>query len=419
MLVIAVLLGIIVGQWSVPAARVVSAQATVPPSLTVSAPIPVKPVDEDAVYDELNRQYAQFEQVNRTFELAAKAVAPAVVHIVAKKAGRGEGRRGVVQSFEETGSGVIVRLTPGGELYVLTNNHVVENALTADVAITLNDGRVLHPERFWTDRKADIAVLRLARNDLPAARLGDSDQAVTGTWVLALGSPFGLTHSVSHGIISARNRHEADLEDNGVENQEFLQTDAAINPGNSGGPLVNLKGEVIGINTAMASNSNSSAGVGFSIPINLAKWIMAQLVTRGKVSRGALGVNLKDINAEVASARGLDRPRGAFVLYVGEKTPAALAGLRTGDVVMRYDGVEVADINQLINLVSRTPVGKQVDIVLWRDRKLFSVRLAVADQEAIAAAAMPDDSTPSGGGANAPLRRPVRPGPAHGDGARP
>src|SRR5262249_26268803 len=150
------------------------------------------------------------------------------------------------------------------------------------------------------------AVMRLSRNDLPVARLGNSDNVAVGHWVLALGSPFGLTHSVSQGIISARGRHEQELEDVGVENQDFLQTDAAINPGNSGGPLVNRKGKVIGINTAMASNGGGSEGVGFSIPINLAKWIMAQLITAGKVSRGAMGVNLQDLSPQNAAELGLD-----------------------------------------------------------------------------------------------------------------
>ena len=150
-------------------------------------------------------------------------------------------------------------------------------------------------------------MLNLGRDDLPAARLGDSDEATVGTWVLALGSPFGLTHSVSQGIISARGRHMDELQD--VEYQDFLQTDAAINPGNSGGPLVNMKGEVIGINNSIASNGGGNEGVGFSIPINLARWIMGQLVTRGRVSRGALGVILHpEFRIEDALALGLDRP---------------------------------------------------------------------------------------------------------------
>src|SRR5262249_12786181 len=152
--------------------------------------------------------------------------------------------------------------------------------------------------------------------DLPAARMGDSDEASVGTWVVALGSPFGLTQSVTQGIISARMRHEEELENDGVVNQQFLQTDAAINPGNSGGPLVNMKGEVIGINTAIASNGGGSEGVGFSIPINLARWAMGQLLASGKVSRGAMGVRLQPVDAQEAVDLGLDRPRGARIQSV-------------------------------------------------------------------------------------------------------
>jgi serine protease Do len=343
-----------------------------------------RPETEAAVSDELARTYEKFAVVDRVFAQASRAVAPSVVHIVARKTAPrgelGEQGRGLI---EETGSGVIVRPGPGPGLFVLTNNHVVEGAAAVDVGVTLQDGRVIRPERVWTDPKSDVAVLQLGRDDLPAARLGDSDSVEVGTWVLAIGSPFGLTHSVSHGIISARNRHEQELEDDGVENQDFLQTDAAINPGNSGGPLVNLRGEVIGINTAIASNGGGSEGVGFSIPINLARWIATQLVARGHVSRGALGVNLQDLDAEQASRRGLDRPRGAFVLFVRENTPAARVGLKKGDLVLSYDGVQVNDINHLINLVSRTAIGRVVSVQFDREGRMYAVQVPIADQDEV------------------------------------
>ncbi len=233
--------------------------------------------EDDAVYDTLAKNYDLFRQVDRTFELVAKAVAPTVVHIVAQKTVRSdEGRRN--RQFEETGSGVIVRCERVPGLYVLTNHHVVENTRPAKIRIFLRDGRSLLPARIWSDEKADIAVLKLDRDDLPAARMGNSDDAPVGSWVMALGSPFGLTHSVSQGIISARSRRMEELED--VEYQDFLQTDAAINPGNSGGPLVNMKGEVVGINNSIASNGGGNEGVGFSIPINLARWIMNELIAQ-------------------------------------------------------------------------------------------------------------------------------------------
>jgi serine protease Do len=339
--------------------------------------------DEDALYRDLARGYEKFQGIDRTFEAVARVVSPSVVHITARKVGpRDDGDFG---RFEESGSGVIVRPDGGKGLFVLTNNHVVAGATAADVSIRLQDGQVLHPELFWADPKVDVAVLKLTRADLPAARLGNSEDARVGTWVMALGSPFGLTHSVSHGIISARGRHEEELEIDGVDHQEFLQTDAAINPGNSGGPLVNMKGEVIGLNTAIASNGGGSEGVGFSIPINLAKWAMIQLVSGGKVYRGAMGVNLQAVSPQKAVELGLERPRGARIVAVHEDSPASRAKLTIGDVILRFNGVDVNDDMHLINLVSVSPIGRPQDVVVWRDGKSTSLRVTIADRDAILA----------------------------------
>ena len=232
-------------------------QAANPQGPTQEGSAPLADPEAEA-YRRLALQYEGFRGMEAAFQLVAKTVSPSVVHIVARKIGEDEeGRRA---RFEETGSGVIVRLDDSSVRYVLTNNHVVEGAEPPSILIHLLDGRVLRPAKVWSDLSADVAVMRLDRVDLPAARMGNSDEASVGTWVLAIGSPFGLTHSVSQGIISARSRYEQELEADGVENQDFLQTDAAINPGNSGGPLVNLKGEVIGINTAIASNGGGSEG---------------------------------------------------------------------------------------------------------------------------------------------------------------
>jgi serine protease Do len=352
----------------------------------------------------LAKSYEAFQAVDRTFALVAKAVSPAVVHIVSRKAGRRDD--GAPLHYEESGSGVIVRPEPGRDCYVLTNNHVVEGANAPEIGIYLHDGRVLKPERVWSDSKADVAVIRLGRNDLPVARLGNSDDVAVGHWVLALGSPFGLTHSVSQGIISARGRHEQELEDAGVENQDFLQTDAAINPGNSGGPLVNMRGEVIGINTAMASNGGGSEGVGFSIPINLAKWIMSQLVTSGKVSRGAMGVKLSELSLPKAGELGLDRPRGALIESVTANSPAALAGLQPDDVVLRFNGVDVVDYNHFIHLVSITPIGQAAEVQFWRARQRFMTRVTIADRAVLAREPLLAGRR---GSENAPLRRAPRP----------
>jgi len=322
---------------------------------------------DDEIYEELEKQFVQFQQVNRTFELVARAISPTVVHIVAQKTSRADANRRARQ-FEETGSGVIVRSEHAPALYVLTNHHVVAGAKPSRIRIRLLDGREIHPSRIWRDAEADVAVLALDRDDLPAARMGDSDRLQVGEWVLALGSPFGLTHSVSQGIISALGRHMDELEE--VKNQDFLQTDAAINPGNSGGPLVNLKGEVVGINNSIASNGGGNEGVGFSISINLARWIMNELITHGRVVRGALGVELHpNFRDEEARALGLDRPRGALIDRVHQDSPAARAGIKDGDVVLQFAGLPVNDVSQLINRVSMSRVGAQAEVVVWRNQR--------------------------------------------------
>jgi serine protease Do len=367
-----------------------------------------KPQD-DAIYDLLAKQYDKFQQIDRTFELVARSVSPTVVHIVAQKTVKAEaGRRS--RQFEETGSGVIVRSDHASGLYVLTNYHVVENTKPSRIRIFLQDGRSLFPDGIWSDEKADIAVLKLDREDLPAARMGNSDAAPVGSWVMALGSPFGLMQSVSQGIISARGRHMEELQD--VENQDFLQTDAAINPGNSGGPLVNMKGEVIGINNSIASNGGGNEGVGFSIPINLARWIMNELIARGHVTRGALGVVLQsEFRQEHAVDLGLDRPRGAWIRGVNPSSPASKAGLRDGDVVLRFNGVVIINLNHLINTVSMAPVGQSAEVVIWRDRRELTFRVTVGNREQtftqLAVGAGEAEKDPSG-----MIRRPNRPGAA-------
>ena len=335
---------------------------------------------DDAIYDVLAKQYEQFQQVNRTFELVAKAVSPSVVHIVAQKTTRPEENRRVRQ-FEETGSGVIIRSDRAPGLFVLTNHHVVDGSEPAKIRVFLRDGRSILPVKIWTDAKADIAVLKLGRDDLPAARLGNSDEAAIGTWVMALGSPFGLTHSVSQGIISARGRHMDELPD--VVNQDFLQTDAAINPGNSGGPLVNMKGEVIGINNSIASNGGGNEGVGFSIPINLARWIMNELIVHGRVSRGALGVDLHpDFPQEDAVAAG----DGAAARRLDRQGLPGLTGRQGGHPLAETSsfvsaGVDIVDLNHLINMVSMAAVGEPAEVVVWRDRREVKLKVTVGDRE--------------------------------------
>jgi serine protease Do len=362
---------------------------------------------DDDNYAVLARQYEQFRSINRTFELVAKTVSPAVVHIVAAKFTPGDRNRRA-RRFDETGSGVIVRSNRGTGLYVLTNHHVIDGADLPRIHVRLQDGRTISPVKTWNDSKADIAVLKLDRDDLPAARLGNSDDAPVGTWVLALGSPFGLTHSVSQGIISARSRHMDELQD--VENQDFLQTDAAINPGNSGGPLVNMKGEVVGINNSIASNGGGNEGVGFSIPINLARWIMDELIVHGRVKRGALGVDLKpDFGQEAAVALGMERPRGALIAKVYPDSPADRAGIRDGDVILRFGGIEIVDLNHLINSVSMAAQGQPAEVVVWRDRREIAMHVTVGDRESTLLPSEPRFPAEAARDSSGLVRRPDQP----------
>jgi S1-C subfamily serine protease len=209
--------------------------------------------------------------------------------------------------------------------------------------------------------------------------LGDSDTARVGQWVLAFGSPFGLNQTVTHGIISARERGQVSLGST-IRIKDFLQTDAAINPGSSGGPLVNLNGEILGINTAIASHSGSNSGVAFSIPINLAKRVITQLLEKGSVSRGYLGMQLaQSFEPADALKLGLDRVQGAWVEAVYPGTPAAEAGLRANDVVFQVDRQTIRNENQLINLISTLPAGQKIRLEVWRDRKILTLEAVVGD----------------------------------------
>ena len=223
-------------------------------------------------------------------------------------------------------------------------------------------------------------MLRLNSNsELPTAPLGNSDNVRVGQWVLAIGSPFGLNQTVTHGIISARERGQVSLGST-IRIKDFLQTDAAINPGSSGGPLVNLDGEVIGLNTAIASQSGSNSGVAFSIPANLVRRVSQQLLDKGSVTRGYLGLQLA-ATFEPADALklGLERAQGALVETVYQDTPAAAAGLRARDVLLSVDATPIRNENHLINLVSALPAGQRIRLQVWRDRKKINLDAIVGD----------------------------------------
>jgi S1-C subfamily serine protease len=304
-------------------------------------------------------------------------VSPAVVAVDAIKPTTTDGAGN--KPVEESGSGVLLRWPNRRTPIAVTNYHVIGTAPPQQIYLTLADGRILQPTRLWVDPESDLALLQLDDPDLPTAELGDSDKVRRGQWVLAIGSPFGLNQTVTHGIISATNRGQIHLGST-IRIKEFLQTDAAINPGSSGGPLVDLDGKVIGINTAIASKSGDSSGVSFSIPANMVRRIARQLLEQGRVVRGYLGVQLAaTIEPAQALRLGLNRVNGALVEIVHPDTPAAHAGLRVGDVILKLEDVTLRDENHLINLVSELPPGQKVRLTLWRERRLWTVEVIIGE----------------------------------------
>ena len=308
-------------------------------------------------------------------------IMPSAVHIQATRR-ESDGRR-----VEETGSGVMMRSPGVRGLFVITNNHVVRGAELTSIDLKTFDGREIHPRKVFRDEETDIAVLQI--DDMPTSTIewGDSDQVRIGHYVLAVGSPFGLSQSVTMGIVSAKGRRDLTLtDDRSVTNQDFIQTDAAINPGNSGGPLIDMLGNVVGINTAIASNSGGNEGIGFSIPSNLARHVFEQLVLHGRVRRAYLGVELdNNFNADAARRLGLSRVLGARVMKVyrtsRRPTPAALAGVRPDDVIITFNGVSVVDENHLINLVSLAEIGGPTKIEVYRAGKRLAMELKLTDRE--------------------------------------
>ena len=282
------------------------------------------------------------------------------------------------REFKRRGLGSGVIFDGGG--YILTNNHVVAGA--DELQIKLADGREFEAELAGADPDTELAVIKITGDDvknLPVATLGDSDRLYVGEWVIAIGNPLGLSHSVSAGIVSAKGRGL------GIAKYEnLIQTDAAINPGNSGGPLVNLRGEIVGINTAIVSRTGGYMGIGMAIPINMAKGILDDLKAGRPVERGFLGIIGADLTTELAEQFGYRGTAGALVNEVLDDTPASRAGLKAGDIVMRWGGKQVEDFSHLRRLVAATDPGEKVKVDIWRDGKERAVEIEVArlsDQE--------------------------------------
>lgn len=332
------------------------------------------------ITQDLQRPNLSLSSGNDELAKVARLLGSSVVHIES----RHTDSQGAL--MEETGSGVVTALSGTSGLYVVTNRHVVQGTKNlSDIFIQFGNGQFLSPTKVWQDRATDVAVLKLPNMDIVPARWGDSDQLEIGHLVMALGSPFGLSQSVTLGIVSAKGRRSLKLgQSSDMLNQDFIQTDAAINPGNSGGPLVDLQGRIVGINTAIASNSGGNEGIAFSIPSNLVRRVAEALVQHGHVPRSYLGVLLdSEFSAETAQKFKLNRLRGARILRVYEKTPAANAALRSDDIVLELNGVEVQDHNHLINLVSLTPVGKTVRLTVLRQGQIGTIDVHLADRSAL------------------------------------
>ncbi len=344
------------------------------------------PEEREQLYRQVSQDVTMLERQGRILKNVVRLIQPTVVHIEAKKTNAPEVRYGTRRPVEEAGAGVIVKIND--KFYAITNRHVIHNAPIEKIVVVLDDERTVVPKDAWADRGTDIAVLELDVDKLVAAKLGDSNKVDIGDFVIAVGSPFGLAHSVTYGIISAKGRRDLKLGSaDQVRYQDFMQTDAAINPGNSGGPLMNLRGEVIGINTAIASNSGGNEGIGFTIPINMAKVVATQLVTKGRVTRAFLGVNLDpQFGVETARRLGMARPQGARVTGVTPKSAAAIAKLQVDDVLIRFNDVHIDDDNHLVNLVSLTPVDTKIDVVIFREGKQIKLPVTVTDRSVFEAA---------------------------------
>ncbi|MEM8793470.1 MAG: DegQ family serine endoprotease [Pseudomonadota bacterium] len=287
---------------------------------------------------------------------------------------------------QSLGSGFVI----SADGFVVTNNHVIADA--DEIQVNFPDGKSLTATLVGTDPKTDIAVLKIEPDEpLPFVKFGDSAISRVGDWVLAIGNPFGLGGSVSAGIISARNR---DIQAGPYD--DFIQTDAAINRGNSGGPLFNMDGDVIGVNTAIISPSGGSIGIGFSVPANLAKNVVAQLREFGETRRGWLGVRIQIVDDEMAEAVGLDDAKGALVADVTPSGPAEVAGIEAGDVILKFDGRDVEEMRDLPRMVAETPVGKAVRVVVFRKGKTVTVKVDLGRLEGSVADA--------GGAATAPVK---------------
>ncbi len=276
------------------------------------------------------------------------------------------------RKFKQRGQGSGFIISKDG--YILTNNHVVGEA--DSISVKLADGRKFKAKVIGKDPQSDVAVIKINAKGLPVLPLGNSDSIQVGEWVIAIGNPFGLTQTVTVGVVSAKGRSRLGITDY----EDYIQTDAAINPGNSGGPLINIHGEAIGINSAIFSRSGGYMGIGFAIPINMAKAVKDQLIKNGKVVRGWLGVVIQEIDEDLAKSFGLKKTEGVLISEVADNSPAKKAGLKSGDIILEMDGHKVYDIGELRNKIALTPPGTKVTFDILREDKHKKITVTIEEK---------------------------------------
>ncbi|MEM9587441.1 MAG: trypsin-like peptidase domain-containing protein [Planctomycetota bacterium] len=331
----------------------------------------------DRLFDELADEFAAFDRLGNLVRRVSQLVKPSVIHIEAHKTEKKGGRS---ESYDEAGSGVVISASDSA--WVMTNRHVINGARPDEILLRTHDGQTFSPKRVISDTSTDVAVMQVEAVSLLPARLGNSNRVEIGDFVVAIGSPFGLAHSVTFGILSAKGRRDLSLGTQRIDLQDFFQTDAAINPGNSGGPLINLRGEVIALNTAIASSSGGSEGIGFAIPINMALEVADQLIRYGELRRAYLGVTLDpDFSAGRFAAGNPVRNRpllgGALVKNVRSNSPAAVANLQRGDVIVEFAGKPVENDDHLVAQVGLTPTGKPIEMIIYRDGKRYRTEVVL------------------------------------------
>ena len=355
--------------------------------LFLTSTVPLASADEDS--DFLSRS-------SKAFTSVVKKVMPAVVHIRVEKTVKNTGGFGgdddfynnpffqqffgpqfrqQPRQFKQQGQGSGFIISKDGE--ILTNNHVVEGA--DSITVILSDKQQVKAKLIGADPETDIALLKIDDGDnLPVVPLGDSDALEVGEWVIAIGNPFGLSQTVTVGVVSAKGRNQVGIND--YEN--FIQTDAAINPGNSGGPLLNIHGEVIGINSALYTKTGGYMGIGFAIPINMVKTVEAQLNAKGKVTRGWVGVAIQNVDENLAKSFNLKKAEGILISEVQHGSPAEKAGLKQGDVILRLNNTPLDDANDLRNQISLLPPGSKAGLQIIRDGKTQDIEITIGEQPA-------------------------------------